>query len=88
MKKSDLIDKLSESNNITVKDAERVLDIVINEITIALAKGNRAEFRGFGSFNPSLRLAELGVTLKMEILLRYLKLLYLLLKWQKIFLKN
>ena len=60
MKKSDLIDKLSESNNITVKDAERVLDIVINEITIALAKGNRAEFRGFGSFNPSLRLARIG----------------------------
>ena len=60
MKKSDLIDKFSESNNITVKDAERVLDIVINEITVALAKGNRAEFRGFGSFNPSLRLARIA----------------------------
>jgi len=55
LKKSDLIIKFSEDNNITVKDAEKVLEIVINEITAALAKGNRAEFRGFGAFNPSLR---------------------------------
>ena len=57
MKKSDLIIKFSEINNITVKDAERVLEIIINEITAALTKGNRAESRGFGVFNPSIRLA-------------------------------
>ena len=57
MKKSDLIIKFSEKNNITVKDAERVLEIVINEITTALSKGNRVEFRGFGVVNPSVRLA-------------------------------
>ena len=60
MKKSDLIIKFSEKNNITVKDAERLLDIIINEITAALAKGNRAEFRGFGMFNPSLRSARIA----------------------------
>ena len=57
MKKSDLIIKFSEKNNITVKDAERLLEIIINEITATLAKGNRAEFRGFGAFNPSIRIA-------------------------------
>jgi DNA-binding protein HU-beta len=57
LKKSDLIIKFSEKNNITVKDAERVLEIVINEITAALSKGNRAEFRGFGVFKPSVRSA-------------------------------
>ena len=56
MKKSDLIIKFSEKNDITVKDAERVLEIIINEITVALSKGNRAEFRGFGVFSPSIRL--------------------------------
>ena len=60
MKKSELIIKFSEKNNITVKDAERVLDIIISEITAALAKGNRAEFRGFGTFNPSLRFARIA----------------------------
>ena len=57
MKKSDLIIEFAEKNNITVKDSERLLEIIINEITAALTKGNRAEFRGFGVFNPSLRLA-------------------------------
>ena len=60
MKKSELIIKFSEKNNITVKDAERVLDIIISEITAALAKGNRAEFRGFGTFNPSLRFSRIA----------------------------
>ena len=60
MKKSDLIIKFSEDNNITVKDAERVLEIVISEITMALAKGNRAEFRGFGAFIPSFRTARVA----------------------------
>ena len=55
MKKSDLIIKFSEKNNITVKDSERVIEIIISEITSALAKGNRVEFRGFGVFIPSLR---------------------------------
>ena len=72
MKKSDLIIKFSEKNNITVKDAERVLEIIINEITAALTKGNRAEFRGFGVFKPSVRLArkarnpKTGETIKVE----------------------
>ena len=68
MKKSDLIIKFSEENNITVKDAERVLEIIINEITAALAKGNRAEFRGFGAFIPSFRQLEQLETLKQESL--------------------
>ena len=55
MKKSDLIFQFSEKNNISVKDSEKVLDIIINEISYALAKGHRAEFRGFGVFSPSIR---------------------------------
>ena len=55
MKKSDLILFFSEKNNISIKDSEKVLEIIINEITFSLAKGNRAEFRGFGSFVPSVR---------------------------------
>ena len=60
MKKSELTIKFSEKNNITVRDADRLLDVIINEITAALAKGNRAEFRGFGVFNPSIRLSRIA----------------------------
>ena len=52
MKKSDLISEFSEKNNISIADSEKLLDIIINEITFSLAKGNRAEFRGFGVFYP------------------------------------
>ena len=55
MKKSDLIIQFSEKNNISIKDSEKLFDIIISEITNALAKGYRAEFRGFGIFNPSVR---------------------------------
>tara|TARA_B100000700_G_C14634981_1_gene664644 strand:- start:65 stop:340 length:276 start_codon:yes stop_codon:yes gene_type:complete len=57
LKKSDLIFQFSEKNNISVKDSEKILDIIINEISKALAKGHRAEFRGFGVFSPSIRAA-------------------------------
>ena len=57
MKKSDLILHFSEKNNISIKDSEKLFDIIINEITNALAKGYRAEFRGFGVFSPSSRQA-------------------------------
>ncbi len=55
MKKSDLILKFSEKNNISIKDSARILELIINEISNSLAKGNRSEFRGFGIFNPSVR---------------------------------
>ena len=55
MKKSDLILRFSEINNISIKDSEKLLDLIIGEITSALAKGNRVEFRGFGVFSPSNR---------------------------------
>tara|TARA_E500000331_G_C17207702_1_gene692154 strand:- start:599 stop:874 length:276 start_codon:yes stop_codon:yes gene_type:complete len=55
LKKSDLIIKFAEQNDITVKDAERVINIIIKEISSTLAKSQRAEFRGFGVFSPSIR---------------------------------
>ena len=36
------------------------MEIIINEITFALAMGNRAEFRGFGVFTPSERKARVA----------------------------
>ena len=55
-----MIFQFSEKNNISIKDSEKILDIIINEITLALSKGNRAEFRGFGSFSPSIREARIA----------------------------
>ena len=55
MKRSDLITELSSKKNLKVKDAEKIITIVIAEITQALLLGRRAEFRGFGVFTSKVR---------------------------------
>ena len=51
MKKSDLIEKISLSTRMRHADVERVISTVFNEISDALANGNRVELRGFGIFS-------------------------------------
>ena len=50
MNKSDLIEALSKSENLTKTKAEEVVDLVFSEMTNALAAGDRVEIRGLGSF--------------------------------------
>jgi DNA-binding protein HU-beta len=53
MTKTNLIDHLAETTQSTKKDAEQVIDAVLGQITEALAKGEKVELRGFGSFQAS-----------------------------------
>ena len=50
MNKSDLIEKLSREADLHLKKAERLVTLVFDELSEALAKGERIEIRGFGSF--------------------------------------
>jgi len=50
MNKSDLIEGLSKSENLTKTKAEEVVDLLFSEMTNALAAGDRVEVRGLGSF--------------------------------------
>jgi len=50
MNKSDLVEVLSKRAGITVRRAAEVVDLIFNEMTSELVKGNRIEIRGFGSF--------------------------------------
>ena len=85
MKKSDLISEFSEKNNISIADSEKLLDIIINEITFSLAKGNRAEFRGFGVFAPSIREARKARNPRTGESIEVEKQLFQLLGWLKNF---
>ena len=52
MTKSELISKIATKNpNLMLKDVEHIVDVIIETISKTLAKGNRVEFRGFGSFS-------------------------------------
>ena len=51
MTKSDLIERLSESNiELTKRDAETIVNSIFDSISEALTGGDRVEIRGFGSF--------------------------------------
>ena len=50
MNKSDLIENLSSEAGLTIKKADKLVSLVFSEMGNALAKGERVEIRGFGSF--------------------------------------
>lgn len=50
MNKSDLIEKVVAKGNVPHKRAEQVVNLLFDEMTAALAREERIEIRGFGSF--------------------------------------
>lgn len=61
MIKSELIQKLAEENpHLYQRDVERIVSAVFDEITTALAGGDRVELRGFGAFSVKERDARVG----------------------------
>lgn len=56
MIKSELVQKIAARNeNLSVREAEAIVSEVLTEITEALARGDRVELRGFGSFSVKKR---------------------------------
>ena len=61
MTKSELIARLAEKNpHLYLRDVERIVATVFDEISGALARGDRVELRGFGAFSVKRRDARLG----------------------------
>ena len=51
MVKSELTENLAERADITISQAERVVDLFFDSMINALNKGGRVEIRGFGAIN-------------------------------------
>lgn len=61
MIKSELIEKLSAQNpHLYQLDLERVVNLILDQITDAMKNGDRVELRGFGSFAVKARDARTG----------------------------
>ena len=61
MIKTQLIKELSKHfPEMTLQEIKKAVDIIFSEISSALAKGNRIEFRGFGTFFPRYRKPRCG----------------------------
>ena len=50
MTKAELVEEVAKESYMTKKDAEVVVQTVLNSITDALQRGEGVELRGFGSF--------------------------------------
>ena len=61
MTKSELILRLAEQNpHLYQRDVERIVSTIFEEITAALARGDRVERRGFGAFSVKRRGPRIG----------------------------
>jgi integration host factor subunit beta len=61
MTKSELIARLAAANpHLYQRDMERIVTTIFEEITSALARGDRVELRGFGAFSVKQRGSRTG----------------------------
>ena len=60
MNKTELISVTAQNAGIAKKDAERTINAAIDAITAALAKGEKVQLSGFGSFEVKNREARVG----------------------------
>lgn len=61
MTKSELVEKLAASQSqLTAKDMELAVKMILDHMSDALARGERIEIRGFGSFSLHYRAPRLG----------------------------
>ena len=61
MIRSELIQKIADANtHLYQRDVEKMVYTIFEEITDAMAKGDRVELRGFGAFSVKKRDARAG----------------------------
>ena len=60
MNKLELIAIVAEKSGIPKKDAERAINAAIDTVSASLAKGERVQLTGFGTFETKERSARIG----------------------------
>ncbi len=60
MTKADLVDDVSRSSELSKKDAEVIVQTVLDSIIESLKSGEKVELRGFGSFRLRDRASRQG----------------------------
>ena len=61
MTRSELVAKIAAENpHLYQRDVERIVSIILDEITNAMASGGRVELRGFGAFSVKHRESRVG----------------------------
>ena len=64
MKKIDLIEEISKQSMISRSESKRCIEVILEEISSAIASGERVEVRGFGGFYKRHRKGRIGINPK------------------------
>ena len=64
MKKTDLIEVISKESRISRVDAKQLIQIILDEISLAITSGKGVEVRGFGVFYKRHRKGRIGINPK------------------------
>ena len=64
MKKIDLIDAVFSEINITRSETKQSIEIILEEISLAIISGKGVEVRGFGGFQKRYRKGRTGINPK------------------------
>jgi len=62
--RSDIVKKVAKETGLTVKDAEKIVDIILESIVDYVEKGSKLELRGFGTFLVKQRAGRIARNLK------------------------
>ena len=60
MTKAELVEEVAKNSNLTKKDAEVIVQTVLDSIIDSLKEGRKVELRGFGSFRLRQRSSRTG----------------------------
>lgn len=60
MTKAELVDEVAQNSDLSKKDAEVIVQTVLDSIVDSLKSGEKVELRGFGSFRLRERAARQG----------------------------
>jgi integration host factor subunit beta len=60
LNKAQMIERVRHARNLDMQTANKAVNVVLDEISNALATGNRVEIRGFGVFAPTHRKPRIG----------------------------
>ena len=64
MKKKDLIDVISKKSQISRSESKLCVEVIVEELTLAIVSGEGVEVRGFGGFNKRHRKGRIGINPK------------------------
>ena len=61
MKKKDLIDVISKKSQISRSESKLCVEVIVEELTLAIVSGEGIEVRGFGGFYKRHRKGRMGI---------------------------